>query len=300
MFELWIPITVAAACIQALRTALQKHMFTTLPNRYVNFARYAFGAPLAVAAIATWTWFGPHSVPNLSANLIIWCAVIGLAQILGTWGLICAFTTRNMATAVTFAKTETLQTALLSIIILGEQLTPMGWIAILLSGLGILVLTLPVASGPVSAPDAWKGAAYGLFAGAMFGLSATAIRTASLGLGDYDFISRSLLVLAVTTVLQLLMLGCFLLWRDRAGFAAFLRAWPLALIIGLTSIAGSAGWFAAMTLQKAAYVQALGQIELVISVIITRAAFREFISRWELLGIALFGIGISIVLFGRT
>jgi drug/metabolite transporter (DMT)-like permease len=300
MIELWVPLTIAAAFIQTARTALQKKLLASLPNPFVNFARYAFGAPIAVVMFFSWSWLGAASVPQLTVELVAWCAVIALTQILGTWGLIAALVTRNMAVAVTFAKTETLQTALLSTLILGEQLAPLGWLAIVLSALGIVALTWPAGRQPGQKRASFKGGGYGLFAGAMFGLSATAIRTASIGLGDYDFITRSLLVLAVTMALQLLLLGLYLLWRDPAGFRPFLRNWPLSLGVGIASVAGSIGWFTAMTLQKAAYVQALGQIELVLSILVTRVAFREFVTRLEALGIALFGIGVAIILLLRA
>ena len=301
MLELWIPITIAAAGIQSVRTALQKHLLGSLPNAFVNLARYAFGAPIAVGVFLAWVWLAAADVPNVTLTLIFWCTIIALTQILGTWGLIAAFATRNLAVAVTFSKTEALQTALLSTLILGEQLALVGWLAILLSVLGIVVLTIPP-SGTTrfSSPTALKGAAYGLFAGAMFGLSATAIRTASIGLGDHDFLTKSLLVLAITTSLQLVLLGGLLVWKDRAGFGPFFQCWRMNLAIGVASVSASAGWFTAMTLQKSAYVQALGQIELVFSIIVTRLAFRDPLTRWEVGGIALFIIGIGIVLLSRT
>jgi drug/metabolite transporter (DMT)-like permease len=59
---------------------------------------------------------------------------------------------------------------------------------------------------------------------------------------------------------------------------------------------GSAGWFTAMTIQNAAYVRALGQIELVFTFAASYFFFRERTSRVELLGIALVIGGILILL----
>ena len=50
--ELWVALSLAAAVLQAVRTGLQRHLATSLPNHFVNFARFAFGAPLAVATCA--------------------------------------------------------------------------------------------------------------------------------------------------------------------------------------------------------------------------------------------------------
>ena len=141
--ELWVLISLAAAALQAVRTALQKHLAASLPNHFVNFARFAFGAPLAAIMLCAWLSATYAQVPTISVGLIGWCALIAVSQIMGTWALISAFRTRNFAVAITFSKTETLQTALLSLIIIGEALPSAAWVAIGLSVVGIAALTTP-------------------------------------------------------------------------------------------------------------------------------------------------------------
>jgi drug/metabolite transporter (DMT)-like permease len=134
--ELWVALSLAAAVLQAVRTGLQKHLATSLPNHFVNFARFAFGAPLAVATLCAWLFANGSQLPAASLSLLGWCAVIAVSQIAGTWALISAFRTRNFAVAVTFSKTETLQTAFLSLVIIGEPLPTVAWVAIALSVVG--------------------------------------------------------------------------------------------------------------------------------------------------------------------
>jgi len=55
----------------------------------------------------------------------------------------------------------------------------------------------------------------------------------------------------------------------------------------LTSMAGSICWFMAFTLQNAAYVNAVGQIELLFSLIIGAFVFGERISKREWQGLSL-------------
>jgi drug/metabolite transporter (DMT)-like permease len=135
----------------------------------------------------------------------------------------------------------------------------------------------------------------------LFGLSATAIRSASITLLGTDTITRSLVILAITTSLQFLFLASLLVVREPRGFAAFFRAWRLAAAVGLASVAGSAGWFTAMTLQKAAYVQVVGQIEIVLSLLVSRLMFRERIAPLELIATILFVGGLVLLLLtGET
>jgi drug/metabolite transporter (DMT)-like permease len=297
--ELWVVISLGAAALQTVRTALQRHLAVRLPNHFVNFARFAFGAPLAVAMLCSWLWAGNTQAPAISVQVIGWCILIAVSQIIGTWALISAFRTRNFAVAVTFSKTETLQTALLSLIIIGEVLPAAAWFAIALSVAGIATLTAPVGRrglDGVARRAPREGAVYGLVSGLLFGLSATAIRSASMALPGTDVVTRSLAILAISTSLQFVMLGAFLLVREPRGYASFLRAWRSAAAVGLTSVAGSAGWFTAMTLQSAAYVQVVGQVEVVLSILVSRLMFRERISPVELLGTVLFAAGLVLLL----
>ena len=72
----------------------------------------------------------------------------------------------------------------------------------------------------------------------------------------------------------------------------------MAGLVGIAGMLGSVGWFTAMTIQNAAYVRALGQIELVFTFIAAQVVFRERSTRLELGGIALIVAGILILLLG--
>ena len=64
-------------------------------------------------------------------------------------------------------------------------------------------------------------------------------------------------------------------------------AWRIAALAGLMSMIGSMGWFTAFALQNAAYVKALGQIEVLFSILATTLFLGERISLREGAGIAL-------------
>src|SRR5258706_14806778 len=52
MTWLWIPITIAAALLQNIRTALQKHLKGRLSTNGATYTRYVFGFPLAILYVA--------------------------------------------------------------------------------------------------------------------------------------------------------------------------------------------------------------------------------------------------------
>ena len=69
-----------------------------------------------------------------------------------------------------------------------------------------------------------------------------------------------------------------------------------AAFVGVSGMLGSADWFTAMTLENAAYVRALGQVELVFTFIASRFFFRERSTGLEIAGVLLVVAGILILL----
>ena len=66
----------------------------------------------------------------------------------------------------------------------------------------------------------------------------------------------------------------------------------LSLFIGATSAVGSICWFTAFALQNASYVRAVGQIEVVFTLLASAIYYRERISALEYAGIALTVVGV--------
>jgi drug/metabolite transporter (DMT)-like permease len=74
-----------------------------------------------------------------------------------------------------------------------------------------------------------------------------------------------------------------------------IASWKVSGWVGLSGMLGSVGWFTAMTIQNAAYVRALGQIELVFTFAASYFFFHEKTNRIELLGILLVIAGLLIL-----
>ena len=97
---------------------------------------------------------------------------------------------------------------------------------------------------------------------------------------------------------QTVTMGIYLLVREPGQFGEVLKSWRVAGWVGLTGVLGSIGWFTAMTIQNAAYVRALGQIELLFTFVVAHLIFREKTAKMELAGIVLVVGGILILLLG--
>ena len=102
------------------------------------------------------------------------------------------------------------------------------------------------------------------------------------------------LTLVTILVLQTVMLGVWILFRNRDQFAKIFVHWRLSSLVGLTSTLGSIGWFTAFALTQVAYVKTVGQIELIFSLFVTHKIFKERLNKSE--GIAIFLMISSILL----
>lgn len=300
--ELWVPITVGAALLQCLRTAQQKRLTAILRVNAVTFVRYLYGAPVAALLLFLLWWWGSRDLPALNAAFVLDCIVGGVAQIVATSLLILAFRLRNFAVGTTYSKTETVQTALLSTLVLAEPLSLPAWAAIVISLFGVLVLSLQ--PGTVGWRDLLRGwtqtaALVGLLSGGCFAVAAITIRAAALSLESGDFLVRALMTLAFMTALQTALMIVWLAWRERDELFKTVTYWRPAALVGLMSVLGSVGWFSAMTLQNAAHVRALGQVELVFTILVSRFGFAERPTTREFAGIALIAGGVVALLLFR-
>ena len=225
----------------------------------------------------------------------------GIAQITATALLVHLFSLRNFAAGTAYSKTETVQTAIFGIVILGEAVSLAAALAIGISLAGVMAIS--VARSALSFRNlllGWTGraAGIGVLSGTFFGLSAVAYRAASLSLGGDGFLMQAAFTLACVVVFQTLLMTAWLRIREPGELTRVLRAWRIASLVGAAGMIGSAGWFTAMTLENAAYVRALGQIELVFTFIASRFFFRERSTGPEIGGILLIVAGILILLLG--
>ncbi|MBM2577827.1 DMT family transporter [Jannaschia sp. Os4] len=287
---LWIAATLFAAAMQATRMLLLKRLsMTGMGAAAATFARFVWAPPLIALALAMWGVAGGPALPAPPPGFWPWAVAGGVAQICATALVVLLFGQRSFAVGIAFSKTTVLMTVVAGWIALGETVSPaaLGMMAV---GTGAVVL---ISAPPGGGWSPWSRATlYGLGSGAFFAVSAVGYRAASLTLAADDPLARAAVTLLAVTALQTAILGGWLLWRDRAGLAAVLRGWRRTFPIGLTSVLGSMGWFTAFTLQTAGLVNAVGQVELVLSVAISVLLLGERITPREAVGLVLLSLSV--------
>jgi drug/metabolite transporter (DMT)-like permease len=291
---IWIPVTLAAASFQTLRFMLQKVLSSvTLSPGGATFARFFYSAPFILTAMALYLAVSGKSLPAMGGPFWLYAAIGSVSQILATVCVVALFKQRNFAVGITFKKTEVIQTAIVGLVVLGDGISAWGWVSILVGLSAVLVL-----SKPPEATGAWwrhltnTASKLGLGAGILFAFSAVSYRGASLQLGDLAPAFRAGVTLAAVVSLQTLLMVIWLFFREKGEITRVWQARRVAIWVGLTSLGGSFCWFWAFSMQNAAYVKALGQVELLLSILASVLFFKETISRREMLGMALLVLSI--------
>ncbi|KAB2882626.1 MAG: DMT family transporter [Albidovulum sp.] len=294
--SLWVLFTLAAAALQTVRFMLQKQLRGAgLSTGGATFSRFLFAAPIACGLAAAGLLLTRAAPPEPSPGFWAYVTLGALCQIVATFLTVALFALRNFAVGVAFTKTETVQVAAFSALMLGERVSAFGWAAILTGFAGVLLLSkAPVAGARVVG----RAALYGVLAGALFGLSAIGYRGATLALQPLPFFLRALLALAAATVIQTVLMAAWLRWREPGEIGRVLARWRRTALVGVTGSLGSLGWFAAFALQNAAYVRALGQVEIVFTLMASALVFRERLHLREAAGIALVILSVVAIVTG--
>ena len=299
--ELWVPITLAAAFLQNLRSALQKHLKGDLSTSGATFCRFVYAVPLALAYILLLGNGYGLDWPTPNPRFALFAMLGGVAQITATALLVYLFSLRNFAVGTAYSKTETVQAAIFGLLILGEPVSLAAALAIAVSLAGVMAISL--ARGALTLRNlrlGWTGRAalLGVLSGTFFGVSAVSYRAASLSLGGDGFLMQAAFTLACVLVFQTALMALWIRVREPGELTRVARAWRVAAFVGVSGMLGSAGWFTAMTLENAAYVRALGQVELVFTFVASWFFFRERSTGLEIGGVLLIVAGILILLLG--
>lgn len=296
---LWIIASIFAAFMQNLRFVLQRHLkVTSLSTAGATWARFAFAAPFVAMALLLYQQATAQGWPAIGPGYWAYVTTGALAQMTATACVVALFARRNFYVGITLKKSEVILTALVGLVVLGEAVSAPVLLAIAVGFAGVLVLSDP----PRETGLPWRArifnaaSGFGLASGLLFGVSAVCYRGAILALDGGDAPLRAAMALLTATLVQAASLGFWLALRERGQITAVLAAWRISALTGLTSMLGSMGWFIAFALQTAAYVKALGQVELLFTFLFSAFWLREKTTRTELLGVALILASLALIL----
>lgn len=287
MLSLWIPITVAAAFMQNLRSAMQKAIKGRLSTAGAAYSRFVYALPLAILYLIGLLRFGDADLPAANWQFLMYCALGGASQILFTVVLLWMFSFRSFAVGTTFSKLEVIVVAVMGAILLGDGVSTAAVVAIAIGAAGTVALsfneTKLTPSGLMRGLGE-RATAVGLLCAALLGASSVFYRGAILALESEHFLLAASYALTVALAMQTVMMGIWFLIYERDQLLRVFREWRRAAPVGLAGMLGSVFWFTAFSVQNAALVRAVGQIELVFTFLASIFVFREQVTRLEVIG----------------
>jgi drug/metabolite transporter (DMT)-like permease len=297
--ELWIPLTIAAAFFQNIRSAMQKHLKGKLSTLGAAYVRFIYALPIAIVYFFLVVYFEALPLPGTNASFLIYTLLGGICQIMFTVFLLWLFSFHNFAVGTTISKLETVMVAIFGLVLFGDSLTPVVIITIAMSAFGLVILSAGQSKLGINnlIRGLWRPPTLiGLACAAWLGMSVVLFRAASLSLGLDSFLIAASFTLLIVLILQTAIMGILIGIREPEQLTKVIQHWRPAVLVGISGGLASIGWFSAFTLQNATYVRALGQIELVFTFAVTVFVFREKVSRAEVAGIALVMASIILLL----
>jgi drug/metabolite transporter (DMT)-like permease len=290
---LWIPFTIIAALGQVARNAMQRSLTGPLGAWGATNIRFLFGFPFSILFFAVVLAASGDHVPWPTPAFWPWLLLGALSQIVGTGMMLLAMNDRSFVVTTAYLKTEAIQTAIFGFVFLGDHLTVLKLIAILIATAGVVIAALR--------PGAEKGFAdlrptlLGLGAAATFALSAVGFRGAVIVVPGVSFVTAASFTLVFGLFVQTLALSIYLLWRAPDVLKKIFGLWKPSLFAGFMGAFASQFWFLALALTAAANVRTLALVEVLFAQGVAYYSFKQPISARELFGIVLIVAGVALL-----
>ncbi len=295
---IWIPIAVAAALFQSWRTAMQQKLRGLLSVNGAGFVRYLYGMPTALILLLIALWVTGAAVPAFNLPFLEYSMLGGLGQIVATNLLIMSFGYRNFAVGTAYSKTDAMQSAVLAMFWLHEELHTLTWIGMGVGLVGVMTLSL-IGRGlkprDLLAATVQPAALCGLGSGLVFAFTTIFIKLGNQALTGPSLVVRALFTLVITNTLQILMQGAWLYWREPRELKKAFTSWRTSMWVGTLSGCGSACWFTGFAIANVAPVRAVGQVEIVFTLMFSRFYLKEVLGRADVAGLALVVFGVLLV-----
>ena len=139
---LWVFTTLIAAAAQTARNAMQSSLTARLGTIGATQVRFLYGFPFALLFLAIVTGAAGAMPPTPNVRFLAFTAAGAVAQIAGTALLLAAMQLRSFSVATAFGKTEAIQVAIFGFAILGDALTLLKAVAILVATAGVFLIAV--------------------------------------------------------------------------------------------------------------------------------------------------------------
>src|SRR6202034_2591596 len=140
--SLWIPFTIIASLGQVARNAMQRSLTGPLGTWGATNIRFLFGFPFSILFFVVVLLVTGDHVTWPASAFWPWLLLGALSQILATGLMLLAMNDRSFVVTTAYLKTEAIQTAIFGFVFLGDHLTALKVVAILIATIGVIITAL--------------------------------------------------------------------------------------------------------------------------------------------------------------
>jgi drug/metabolite transporter (DMT)-like permease len=288
----WILFTLGAVVMQTLRNALQSKLSGAVNTSGVTLSRFILAPPIALVYLLILYSSSASQVPEFSGSFIAVILCASLLQIAATSLMVILFKQKNFAIGAGLAKSEALVAGVVGMLFFGSYLTPIGWAGIVIGAIAVFVLS----SGNRLHGISVKTMVIGLACGTCFALTSLLVREASHMLNVQHTGAAAWVLLWVLCV-QTISLSGYIALTKPFVFRQLTNAKKQVLAISTVSCLGSICWFTAMALQHVALVKTLGQLEVLLTLILSHYWLKNAVTKREIAGLLLIGLAAIFVMW---
>jgi drug/metabolite transporter (DMT)-like permease len=291
---LWIPFTLVASAGQVARNAMQRSLTAKLGTWGATNIRFLFGFPFSLLFLSLVLLATGDPLPWPPSAFWPWLLLGALSQIIGTGLMLLAMTDRSFVVTTAYLKTEAIQTAIFGFVFLGDPLSVMKMVAILIATIGVIITALR--PGGEKGFAELKPTVIGLAAAAAFALSAVGYRGAIITIEGVSFVTAATTTLVWGLFLQTLLLTVYLLARAPGILKAIMALWRPSMFAGFVGAFSSQFWFLAFALTAAGNVRTLALVEVLFAQAVSYYSFKQPASLREICGIVLIVAGVALLI----
>ncbi|WP_076012774.1 DMT family transporter [Alteromonas abrolhosensis] len=288
----WILFTLGAVILQTVRNALQSKLSGAVNTSGVTLSRFILAPPIALVYLLILYSSSASQVPEFSGFFIAVILCASLLQIAATSLMVILFKQKNFAIGAGLAKSEALVAGVVGMLFFGSYLTPLGWAGIVIGGIAVFVLS----SGNRLHGISVKTMVIGLACGSCFALTSLLVREASHMLNVQHTVAAAWVLLWVLCVQAITLSGYIALTKPFV-FKQLTLAKEQVLAISTVSCLGSICWFTAMALQHVALVKTLGQLEVLLTLVLSHYWLKNAVTKREIAGLLLIGLAAIFVMW---
>ena len=288
----WILFTLGAVVMQTLRNALQSKLSGAVNTSGVTLSRFILAPPIALVYLLILYSSSASQVPEFSGSFITVILCASLLQIAATSLMVILFKQKNFAIGAGLAKSEALVAGVVGMLFFGSYLTPLGWAGIVIGAIAVFVLS----SGNRLHGISVKTMVIGLACGTCFALTSLLVREASHMLNVQHTVAAAWVLLWVLCV-QTISLSGYIALTKPFVFRQLTNAKKQVLAISTVSCLGSICWFTAMALQHVALVKTLGQLEVLLTLVLSHYWLKNAVTKREIAGLLLIGLAAIFVMW---